>query len=244
MDNAIEIRNLTKKFDEQPVLQNASMTVKKGEVYALLGANGAGKTTMMKCLFGIIKQDSGDITLLGNRIDPTGKNPVFARVGNIIETPVFYKNLTARENLNIHCEYLESSQLKKDITDILLLVGLNNTGKKKVGEFSLGMKQRLALGRALIGKPQLLVLDEPINGLDPMGIGDIRDLLLSINRDMGTAMLISSHIISEVEKIAHTVGIIDNGVMLLEESLENIKNNADDLETYFKEVVKRGRENV
>jgi len=195
-------------------------------------------------MFGILKQDSGDITLLGERIDPIGINPIFARIGNIIEIPVFYKNLTAKENLDIHCEYLGTSQLKKDISDILLLVGLNNVTKKKVGEFSLGMKQRLALGRALIGNPQLLILDEPINGLDPMGIGAIRDILLTINREKGTTMLISSHIISEIEKIAHTVGIIDNGLMLSEEPLAHIKNKSTDLETYFKEIVTGGYRDV
>jgi len=240
MDNAIEIKGLTKKFGDKTVLKNVNMTVKPREIYAFLGANGAGKTTLMKLLFGILKADEGQISLLGKSINPTGSNPIFQKIGNIIETPVFYNGLSATENLQVHCDYLGTTQYKQDIKDILLLVGLSDTSGKQVGEFSLGMKQRLALGRALIGKPDLLVLDEPINGLDPMGISDTRDLLLSINREMGTAILISSHIISEIDKIADTVGIIDTGEMLEEKALKEIKNNTDSLETYFKQVVYGG----
>lgn len=219
------------------------MTVKSGEIYAFLGANGAGKTTLMKLLFGILRPDSGTISILGEKVNWDGDNPVFRQTGNIIEAPVYYKNLSAMENLQIHCDYL-GGNLSQDIPDMLKLVGLDNTNKKRVGDFSLGMKQRLALARALIAKPKILILDEPINGLDPMGISDTRELLLNINKELGTTMLISSHIISEIAKMAHTIGIIDHGVMLCEKGLNEIYKENSDLEDYFRQVVCGGAKNA
>lgn len=236
MNNAIDICNLTKQFGEQVVLSGVNMTVKRGEIYAFLGANGAGKTTLMKLLFGILQPDNGVVSILGETINWNGENPVFRQTGNIIEAPVYYKNLSATENLQIHCDYL-GSNLRQDISSMLQLVGLDSTKDKRVGDFSLGMKQRLALARALISKPKVLILDEPINGLDPMGISDTRNLLLSVNKEMGTTMLISSHIISEIAKMAHTVGIIDQGVMLCEKPLTEIYQENNDLEDYFRQVV-------
>lgn len=243
MSNAIEIRNLTKQFDDQVILSSVNMTVKSGEIYAFLGANGAGKTTLMKLLFGILRPDDGTISILGEKVTWNGENPVFGQLGNIIEAPVYYKNLSAAENLQIHCDYLDVN-FSKSIPDVLTLVGLDNTKNKQVGDFSLGMKQRLALARALISKPKILILDEPINGLDPMGISDTRTLLLSVNKEIGTTMLISSHIISEIAKMAHTVGIIDNGVMLCEKGLKEIYQENSDLEDYFRQVVYGGVKNA
>ena len=247
MSNAICVENLTKQFNDKKVLDNVSMNVKSGEIYAFLGANGAGKTTLMKLLFGILLPDNGSISLLGEKIVTGGDNAVFGQIGNIIETPVFYKNLSAVGNLEIHCQYV-GNEFAKDIPSMLELVGLTNVDDKKVGEFSFGMKQRLALARALIAKPKLLVLDEPMNGMDPMGIQSTRNLLLKINKEMGTAILISSHIISELAKIAHTVGIIDNGKMLEERSTEEIYQElqADnlELEDYFMRVVNGGKKNA
>jgi len=243
MNNALQIRNLTKRFNDKLILDNVDMTVKEGEIYAFIGANGAGKTTLMKLLFGILKPDSGEITLLGEELEQTQANPVFSQIGNIIETPVFYNNLTAVDNLAIHCNYM-GMEFIKNIPEALALVGLTDLDDKKVGEFSLGMKQRLALARALITKPKLLILDEPINGLDPMGIQDTRNLLLKIKKEQGTAMLISSHIISELDKIADTVGIIDNGVMLEQRTVADIHRELEkdnlELEDYFRKIVMGG----
>ncbi|MGL6201927.1 MAG: ABC transporter ATP-binding protein [Lachnospiraceae bacterium] len=241
--NAIEIRNLTKSFEGQVVLSNVNMTVKQGEIYAFLGANGAGKSTLMKLLFDILKPDEGSISLFGQLVVKKGTNKIFSQIGSIIETPVHYKHLTAIENLQIHCDYV-GVHLRQEIPYVLELVGLHDAKDKRVGEFSLGMKQRLALARAFIAKPKLLVLDEPINGLDPMGIGDIRDLLLTVNKEFGTAIFISSHIISEIEKIADTIGIIDQGVMLIQKPLEEIQKGNTDLEEYFRHIIIGGRENV
>jgi len=244
MKEAIQIRNLTKRFGDKVILDNVNMNVKRGEIYAFIGANGAGKTTLMKLLFGILKADAGEIALLGEPLSQNGSNPVFSQIGNIIETPVFYNNLTAVDNLVIHCHYM-GIELGENISETLELVGLTDLNDKKVGEFSLGMKQRLALARALIAKPQLLILDEPINGMDPMGIQDTRNLLLKINKELGTAMLISSHIISELAKMADTVGIIDHGVMLEECSIEEIHKKLQgedlELEDYFRQTVMGGK---
>ena len=243
MSNALQIRNLTKRFNDKLILDNVNMTVKNGEIYAFIGANGAGKTTLMKLLFGILKPDDGEIALLGTPLEQNGDNLVFSQIGNIIETPVFYNHLTAVDNLAIHCHYM-GMEFIENIPEMLELVGLTNLNDKKVGEFSLGMKQRLALARALITKPKLLILDEPINGLDPMGIQDTRNLLLKINKEQGTAMLISSHIISELAKMADTVGIIDHGVMLEQRSVVDIQKELDEnnleLEDYFRKTVMGG----
>ena len=242
MNNAIEIKNLTKRFNDKTILDNVNMTVKEGEIYAFIGANGAGKTTLMKLLFGILKPDDGEITLLGTSLEQDGENKVFSQIGNIIETPVFYNNLSAIDNLVIHCHYM-GMEFIENIPETLELVGLTDLDNKSVGEFSLGMKQRLALARALITKPKLLILDEPINGMDPMGIQDTRNLLLKINKELGTAMLISSHIISELAKMADMVGIIDQGVMLEQRSIDDIHKelgNDLELEDYYIKTVMGG----
>ena len=247
MSDAIYIENLTKKFGDKKVLNGVNMRVKNGEIYAFIGANGAGKTTLMKLLFGILLPDEGSISLLGQKISNNEDNTVFKQIGNIIETPVFYKNLSAVENLEIHCQYM-GIEFIRNIPDILDLVGLKDIDEKKIGEFSLGMKQRLALARTLITNPKLMILDEPINGMDPMGIQDTRKILMNINQELGTAMLISSHIISELEKLAHTVGIIDNGILLEERSIAEIYSDLQDggleLEDYFMKVVNRGNKNA
>ena len=247
MNKAIQIKNLMKHFNGKVILNDVDLTVEKGEIYAFIGANGAGKTTLMKLLFGILKPDSGEIMLLGDELVQNGENQVFSQIGNIIETPVFYNRLTATDNLEIHCQYM-GKEFIKNIPEMLELVGLVDLGNKKVGEFSLGMKQRLAMARALIAKPQLLILDEPINGMDPMGIQDTRNLLLKINKEYGTAMLISSHIISELAKMADTVGIIDHGVMLDQRSAKDIyselKEKDLELEDYFRQTVIGGKTNA
>lgn len=187
------------------------MRVKQGEIYGFLGANGAGKTSLMKTLYHIICPDCGTVCLLGERV-AGGNSPVFSRIGSIIESPVFYNHLSAYDNLELHCRYMGAGH--ENIEETLSLLGLSETGNKPVGKFSLGMKQRLALARAFLTRPELLILDEPINGLDPQGIIHIRELLLRINKEHGTSILISSHILDELSKIADTIGMIDHGAMI------------------------------
>ena len=165
----------------------------------------------MKTLYHIIRPDCGTVCLLGERV-AGGNSPVFSRIGSIIESPVFYNHLSAYDNLELHCRYMGAGY--ENIGETLSLLGISETGNKAVGKFSLGMKQRLALARAFLTRPELLILDEPINGLDPQGIIHIRELLLRINKEHGTSILISSHILDELSKIADTIGMIDHGAML------------------------------
>ena len=211
MTYAVEVQNLSKSIDGCPILKNICMRVKQGEIYGFLGANGAGKTSLMKTLYHIIRPDCGTVCLLGERV-AGGNSPVFSHIGSIIESPVFYNHLSAYDNLELHCRYMGAGY--ENIGETLSLLGISETGNKAVGKFSLGMKQRLALARAFLTRPELLILDEPINGLDPQGIIHIRELLLRINKEHGTSILISSHILDELSKIADTIGMIDHGAML------------------------------
>lgn len=236
MEYAIEIYDLSKEIDGQTILSNVTMKIKKGEIYGLLGANGAGKTTMMKIILRLLKPTYGSIKILG-RLASDADNAHFSKIGSIIEYPVFYQNLTARENLELHCDYM-GARYKENIDKYLQIMGISDAANKKVKSFSLGMKQRLAIARALLTNPEILILDEPINGLDPKGITDIRELLIEINKKHGTTILITSHIIAEMERIAHTVGIIEKGVMLAELSMKEIRAKKIDLETYYLTLIK------
>lgn len=237
---AIETCGLSKSIQGQLILDNISMRVKQGEIYGFLGANGAGKTSLMKTLYGIMKPTSGTVILLGEKTNHN-KQAVFARIGSIIETPIFYENFDARKNLELHCDYMDGAHER--IQDTLSLMGLADVAGKLVKDFSLGMKQRLALARALITKPELLILDEPINGLDPQGIIEIRELLLQVNREHKTSILISSHILSELSKMADTIGIIDKGSMVAEISMSEIQQSEVELETYYLNLIKGAKEN-
>jgi ABC-2 type transport system ATP-binding protein len=197
------------------------MMVKKGEIYGFLGPNGAGKTTIMRMLTNLVKPTSGEIEIFGEKLINTSYE-LLKRMGSIIEYPVFYDRLTARENLELHCEYMGYYD-KKAIDTALDLVKLKNIENKIVKEFSLGMKQRLGIARAIITKPELLILDEPINGLDPVGIKELRDLFHMLCREYGITMLISSHILGEIEQIADTVGVISEGKLIKEVSMDEIR---------------------
>ena len=200
------------------------MHVKKGEIYGFLGPNGAGKTTIMKMLTNLIKPTSGDIEIFGDKLTDTSYE-VLKRMGTIIEYPIFYEKLTAKENLLLHCEYMGYYN-KEAIDQALQLVYLTNIEDKPVKDFSLGMKQRLGIARAIMTKPELLILDEPINGLDPIGIKEMRDLFKMLCKEYGITILISSHILAEIEQIADTIGIINNGRLVEEISMENINRNS------------------
>lgn len=206
--------NITKKYGSQVAVNNVNMTIKKGDIYGFIGQNGAGKTTLIRLITGLIHKSGGEIELLGASGEAE-LNKVRTMVGSLIETPSFYTNMTARENLEVS-RLVRNIPGKKCIDDVLELVGLKDVEKKKVKNFSLGMKQRLGIANALMGNPKLLILDEPINGLDPMGIVEIRELLKKINKEKDMTILISSHILSELSELATTYGIISKGKLIEE----------------------------
>ncbi len=208
--------NVSKRFKNQDVLKHINITLENNEVYGLLGINGAGKTTLMKIICGILQQDSGEI-LLDNQ--PMKRNDLH-KVGSLIETPVTYNHLSAQDNLKIVC--LNESVDFSEIKNVLSLVNLNVDKKKKVKDFSLGMKQRLGIAMALIKKPEILVLDEPSNGLDPYGIQELRELLKLLT-EQGTSIIISSHILSEIQVLADHIGIIHEGELKYQQ-----RNNKDE----------------
>lgn len=226
MAYVLRTHHLTKVFDEKDIVTNVSMNIKQGEIYGFLGPNGAGKTTIMKMITNLVKPTSGEIELFGQKLTPTSYD-VLGRMGTIIEYPIFYDKLTARENLELHCEYMGYYN-KMAIDDALELVKLQNITNKPVKDFSLGMKQRLGIARAITTKPELLILDEPINGLDPIGIKDIRELFKLLSKEYGITMLVSSHILGEIELMADTIGVINHGVLLEEVSMEQIREKNTD----------------
>ena len=218
--NCIETINLTHKFSaDETVLKNVNLQVEEGSIYGFLGPNGAGKTTTLKLILGLLKKQRGEILVFGESFE---KNRVetLRKIGSMIESPSLYGHLTAVENLQIlqkiyHCP-------KSRIADVLELVGLAKTGKKKASEFSLGMKQRLAIAIALLHNPKLLILDEPTNGLDPNGILEVRELLKNLANIDGITILISSHLLSEIEKLVTHIGIIHYGNLLFQGTLAEL----------------------
>lgn len=218
----IETKNLSKIYYNNTVVDSINMHVEKGKIYGLLGKNGAGKTTTMCMLLNLAYPTSGEIYLFGKN-SKKYTNEIYSNIGSIIETPGFYENLTAYENLKI------ISKLRKDfypqnINLVLEMVNLENSKSKKFKDFSLGMKQRLGIAAAIMHNPELLILDEPINGLDPFGIKEIRALLKRLSHEYGITILISSHILSEIENIADVIGIMDNGILIEEIQKEELHN--------------------
>ena len=231
MENIVEIKELFKIIDEEEILSDISLQIAEGEIYGLLGANGAGKTTLMKCMLSLLTITSGSIEIFGKNLQEH-REEILSQVGSIIEIPIFYENCTAKEILEIHAQYMGKNITELDVINTLRMVGLKNT-TKKVKEFSLGMRQRLGLARAFLMKPRLLILDEPINGLDPVGIQEIRNLLLSLSKEYGITILISSHILSEISQIADKIGVIKNGSMIEQVYMKDLIQENIDLEEYF-----------
>ncbi|ERK30657.1 ABC transporter ATP-binding protein [Clostridium intestinale] len=221
MKYILKTTNLTKTFKDRNVVSNVNMNIKKGEIYGFLGPNGAGKTTIMKLITNLVKPTEGEIEIFGEKLTNTSYE-VLKRLGTIIEYPVFYDKVTGRDNLELHCEYMGYHN-KEAIDKALDLVDLKDIENKAVKDYSLGMKQRLGIARAILTKPELLILDEPINGLDPIGIKDMRNLLRMLNKEYGMTILISSHILSEIEQIADTIAVINNGRLVEEVSMEEIR---------------------
>ncbi|KON67716.1 bacitracin ABC transporter ATP-binding protein [Peribacillus butanolivorans] len=226
MSYILKTNQLTKVFEGKEVVSGVNMHVKQGEIYGFLGPNGAGKTTIMKMITNLIKPTSGDIEIFGEKLTNTSYE-VLKRIGTIIEYPIFYEKLTAKENLYLHCEYMGYYD-KKSIDHALDLVKLHNVDDKKVKDFSLGMKQRLGIARAITTKPELLILDEPINGLDPIGIKELRELFKMLCKEYGITLLISSHILAEMEQMADTIGVIQNGKLIKEVSMKSINGEQTD----------------
>lgn len=221
----IETKNLTKQYGAQKSVADLNIHIQKGRIYGLLGRNGAGKTTTMKMLLGLTKPTAGDVTIFGKPLRGNEKK-ILPRIGSLIESPGFYPNLTATENLRIFAT-LRGVPHRHSIQDALNLVSLPYNDKKLFSQYSLGMKQRLAIALAIMHDPELLILDEPINGLDPIGIAEVRDFIRELCNARGKTILISSHILSEISLLADDVGIIDNGVLLEEESLEELEQKSN-----------------
>lgn len=243
MDYIITTEQLTKKYKNFTSVDNVSLHIRKGSIYGLLGPNGAGKSTTMKILLGLTAPTKGDFTIDGKHF-PNERLAILKEIGSFIEQPCFYANLTGRENLDIIRRILG---LPKDsVEDALELVGLSEFGNRLAKKYSLGMKQRLGLAAALIGRPPILILDEPTNGLDPSGIHEIRNLVKSLPELYDCTVLISSHMLSEIELIADDIGILNHGRMLFEGSMDELRKNAlrsgfvtDHLEDMFLSMVEK-----
>lgn len=218
---AIETKNLTKQYGIQKSVADLNIHVKKGRIYGLLGRNGAGKTTTMKMLLGLTHPTSGEVTIWGKPFHGNEKK-LLPRIGSLIESPGFYPNLTGTENLKIFAT-LRGVPNRDAIKNALDLVNLPYKDKKLFSQYSLGMKQRLAIALAIMHDPELLILDEPINGLDPIGIAEVRSFIRKLCDERGKTILISSHILSEISLLADDIGIIDHGILLEEESLAELE---------------------
>ena len=222
MNMVLQTVGLTKQYGSQFAVQDLNMNVEKSKIYGLWGRNGAGKTTALRMVTGLLQPTRGEVRLFGEKMRTPTKQ-VFGRIGALIESPAFYENLTARENLRIISD-LRGTQSPSSITDALQLVDLEKETRKKVKQFSLGMKQRLGIAMAMMHNPEFIILDEPTNGLDPIGIQQIRLLIKKLSAENGVTVLISSHILSEIEQMADTVGFIDKGILVEELTMEEIRH--------------------
>lgn len=221
MEYALEAINLTKKFKKHVAVHDVSFRVKKGEIYGLIGKNGAGKTTLIKLACNLLTPTQGEVKIFGD------SKANFSRVGVLVENPGYYPNLSATENLKLKCMCL-GIDTPGYIEQKLELVGLGGVGKKHVKHFSLGMKQRLGIAMALVGEPDILLLDEPINGLDPEGIVDVRETLMKLNQELGITIVISSHILEELSKIVTSYCFIDKGEIIKQISKDDLENDCSE----------------
>lgn len=241
MNNIVTTEHLTKKYKSFTAVNDVSLHIRKGSIYGFLGPNGAGKSTTMKMLLGLTAPTKGVFTIDGKQF-PADRIPILKEIGSFIESPSFYANLTGRENLDIIRRILALP--KSAVDDALELVGLSEFGDRLAKKYSLGMKQRLGLAGALLGRPPILILDEPTNGLDPSGIHEIRNLIKSLPDFYDCTILISSHMLSEIELIADDIGILNHGHLLFEGSLDELRQHAlqsgfasDNLEDMFLSMI-------
>lgn len=224
MQNVIETDALCKTYGGRRVVDHLDLTVPEGCVYGFLGPNGAGKSTTMKMLLGLVHPTSGTVRLLGQEMSEANRLPLLRQTGSLIESPSGYLHLTARENLEVVADLKNVS--RRDIARVLEVVHLTKDQDRKVGQYSLGMKQRLGIATALLGSPKLLILDEPTNGLDPAGIQEMRELIRAMPGTTGATVLISSHLLGEMEQMVEQVGILDHGRMLFEGPLPELQRHS------------------
>jgi ABC-2 type transport system ATP-binding protein len=223
---ALETSKLSHRFADHDVLSGVDMQVPPGSIYGFLGPNGAGKTTTLRLILGLLTTQRGEVRIFGKRFGQD-RISILRNVGSIIESPSLYDHLTAVENLSV-LQLIHRCPARR-IDEVLALVGLQNTGKKRAKDFSLGMRQRLAIAGALLHRPSLIVLDEPTNGLDPNGIIDIRNLLIELNREHGCTILVSSHLLSEIERLATHVGILGKGKLLFQGTIEELRRHRQEV---------------
>ena len=221
MPYIIQTNHLTKTIGGKEIVSDVSLHVKKGEIYGFLGPNGAGKTSIMKMLTNLWKPTSGSVELFGETLTPKSYE-VLKQMGSMIEFPVFYEHMTGYENLRIHCEYMGYYQ-HNSIENALDMLELADAAGKQVRNYSLGMKERLGIARAILCRPELLILDEPTNGLDPAGMKQLRSLFKKLSVEYGITIMISSHILSEIESIADTIGVIAHGRMMQEIGMKEVE---------------------
>ena len=238
----ISASNLTKNFLGKEVIRNCTFSVERGSIYGFLGRNGAGKTTVLKLLLGLLKPSTGTASVLG--LDSVRDNEaILRRTGSLIETPIFYEHLSAADNLRLHLAYMGIEDT--DVEPMLCRVGLPGTGSQPVSAFSLGMRQRLAIARAIIHRPEVLILDEPVNGLDPVGMKEMRILFRRLVQEEEMTILMSSHLLSEIEQIADRVGVIADGTVVQEAEMADIrKQHPSDMEDYFISLIQGGADHA
>lgn len=220
MKEIVKTTHLTKRYGDTLSVQDLNMTVNEGDIYGFLGPNGAGKSTTLKMLLGLVTPTKGEIEIFGRRIDNKNRIEILRDIGSLIEMPSYYGHLTARENLKI-CQTILGVP-EKNIDEVLKIVRLDRQGSKRTSAFSLGMKQRLGLASALLSFPKLLILDEPTNGLDPAGIHEMRELIRSLPKKYGMTVIVSSHLLSEIDQLADGIGIIANGKMMYQGDLAKL----------------------
>lgn len=237
MNYILQTTHLTKTIDGKDLVKDIGIHVKKGEIYGFLGPNGAGKTTVMKMITNLWKPSGGTVELFGETLSAASYE-VLKRMGSIIEFPTFYEQMSGRDNLKLHCEYMGYYN-HGSVTNVLEMLGLMDAANKPVKRYSLGMKQRLGIARAILSKPELLALDEPTNGLDPAGMKQIRDLFRMLCTEYGITIIVSSHLLSEIESIADTIGVINHGQMMKECSMKEIAEmNTAYIELFVADVKK------
>lgn len=222
MTYVLRTESLSKSIGNKQIVTDVNIHIERGKIYGFLGPNGAGKTTIMKMITNLWKPTSGIIEIFGEILTPTSYG-IQKRMGNIIEFPVFYEHLTGAENLQLHCEYM-GYYSPDSVSNALKILDLTDATNITVDKYSLGMKQRLGIARAILTKPELIILDEPTNGLDPSGMKSIRDLLKILCQEYGITIMISSHILSEVESIADTIGVLNHGRLIKEISMQDISD--------------------
>lgn len=239
----IEVKHLHKKFDDFVAVDDVNFTVNQGDVYGFLGPNGAGKSTTIRMMTTLIKPTSGEIYFFGKSLTTDRKN-ILSRIGSIIEKPDFYLYLSARKNLRILGELSKADYSNKKIEELLDLVGLLSRADSKVKTYSYGMKQRLGLAQALLHDPDVIILDEPTNGLDPFGMKEIRDLILYLSKEKGKTIFLSSHILSEVEMIANRMVILNKGKVIVEGVVKDLLNSSAMTVTYDVSSSQKAKESL